>query len=326
MSAATLSPEPPATTVSEPPVRTYHFRPVTACNMCGADVSESRMLGMRLNRSQGKSPAKRPGVAVSVRRCGRCGLHFADPQPKPESLSDHYGVPADEYWPESYFEVKPEYFARQVADARRLLGLPETPGGGERPLALDIGAGIGKAMVALERGGFDPFGIEPSEPFREQAIERIGIDPDRLQLAAIEDADFPADHFDFVTFGAVLEHLYDPAGSIEQALRWTRPGGVIQIEVPSSDHLMAKLLNLFFRLRGTNFVTNLSPMHPPFHIYEFTPESFRRHAARAGCELAEHYFDVASIRHVPRFTHGLLRRWMDRRNSGQQLTVWLRKP
>ncbi len=89
-------------------------------------------------------------------------------------------------------------------------------------------------------------------------------------MSSVEDADFPARSFDFITFGAVLEHLYSPSLALSRALGWLRPGGIIQAEVPSSDHLLSKLLNFYFRLRGTNYVTHLSPMHPPFHLYEFS--------------------------------------------------------
>ena len=38
--------------------------------------------------------------------------------------------------------------------------------------ALDIGAGLGKAMLSLENSGFDTFGLEPSIPFHEKAISK----------------------------------------------------------------------------------------------------------------------------------------------------------
>jgi 2-polyprenyl-3-methyl-5-hydroxy-6-metoxy-1,4-benzoquinol methylase len=43
---------------------------------------------------------------------------------------------------------------------------------------------------------------------------------------------FPEAHFDFITFGAVLEHLYDPSMSIHKAMSWLKPSGIMHIEVP----------------------------------------------------------------------------------------------
>jgi 2-polyprenyl-3-methyl-5-hydroxy-6-metoxy-1,4-benzoquinol methylase len=299
----------------------YTFVERDKCEMCQAPATEHRVLGQRLNKRQGTAPRSVPGVAVSVMKCTRCELIFANPLPIPESIGDHYELPPEDYWVPDYFEVDPGYFGEEIAAAKRLLGSQSGM------TALDVGAGLGKAMKALEAAGFDAYGIEPSSSFRETAISRLGIDPSRIIESMIEDAEFEP-RFDFITFGAVLEHLYHPAEAIERALTWLKPGGVIQIEVPSSSHLMAKFVNLYFRLVGTNFVSHISPMHPPFHLYEFGLESFVQHGRRAGYEIAEHQFhqnDVLFLP-IPRLLHRPLSSWMRRTNKGMQLTVWLRRP
>jgi SAM-dependent methyltransferase len=274
---------------------------------------------MRLNRSQGSAPKQHYGIAVGVQQCGRCGLIFANPLPIPESLTDHYALSPEDYWMPEYFELDSSYFAEEIATAKRLLGF--RPG----MAALDVGAGMGKAMKALQAAGFDTFGIEPSPTFREAAVSRMGIAPEKLSSDTMETAQLEP-RFDFITFGAVLEHLYHPAEAIERALRWLKPGGIIQIEVPSSSHLLARMLNLYFKLRGTNYVTHISPMHPPFHLYEFGLRSFEEHGRKAGYAIAEHRFhqnDVLFVP-VPRPLHRPLSWWMKRTKSGMQLTVWLR--
>lgn len=303
--------------VEHPPLR-YGFVPVARCEMCGSP--RAKVLGLRLNRSQGRHPRRVSGIGVTVMRCHDCGLVFSNPRPRPHDLADHYGVPPESYWTApSQWEMSDQTFAGEIAHAKRLL--PQ--GSGHR--ALDIGAGLGKAMKAMERAGFDVHGIEPSESFRSNTIRRMGIPPERLQLAAVEDAQFPAATFDFVTFGAVLEHIQEPGRAIESAMRWLKPGGVLHAEVPSSDYLISKIVNAFFALQGLNYVTNLSPMHPPYHLYEFTPRSFLAHGKRAGYELAHHEFYVCEVPHLPRLLHPLLRRWMRRNDTGMQLAVYLRK-
>ena len=299
------------------PVMSYSFHPVDVCVMCRSP--RRRMLGMRLNASQGLRPASAAGVAVSVKQCADCDLIFADPLPVPASLSDHYGLPPEEYWhSEEFADWSPDYFAQEIETAKRLLPFEKGM------TALDIGVGLGKGMRSLTHAGFEAWGIEPSKPFYDRAAEKV--DRERLQLAAVEDADFPDESFDFITFGAVLEHIYDPSAVLGRVLKWLKPGGIIQAEVPSSSHLMARLINRYFRLRGTNYVTHISPMHVPFHLYEFGLKSFEKNAAINGYELAEHRYTVCAIYHAPRLLHGPLRWWMDRTNTGMQLTVYLRKP
>jgi SAM-dependent methyltransferase len=297
-----------------PPARTYTFRPVPLCEMCGS--ANRRLLGLRLSASQGLRPRRAEGIAVPVKRC-QCGMVYADPLPVPAAMADHYDLPPEEYWT-NQAPWDESYFAREIADAKRLLGF--TPG----MTALDIGAGRGLAMKSLAHAGFDAFGIEPSAPFRDRAIAD-GADPARLTLAALEDAAFAPASFDFITFGAVLEHLYSPGLALEKALGWLRPGGVIQAEVPSSRWLISRLVNAFFRLAGTTYVTNISPMHAPFHLYEFSLAAFEAKGRELGFTVAEHRFMACDPVHVPRLLKPLAARVMDATKTGMQLTVWLRK-
>lgn len=293
--------------------------------MCGIPSSRNPVLGLRLNRRQGWKPKRNSGFAVTVRRCSSCGLTYPDPLPLPACIQDHYAVPPSSYWTDDYFILDDAYLQDEINCAKRLVSRADPSDVG--PLrALDIGAGIGKAMAALDRAGFEAFGLEPSPTFYGMAIDRLGIQPDRLQLSSIEEAQWPAAQFHFITFGAVLEHLYDPALCLEKALSWLKPGGVIHAEVPSSGYLLHRLLNGYYRLIGTNFVANLSPMHSPYHLYEFTPQSFEAIGNRLGFTLVEHSYHPASGRFVPRFLYPLFFRWMKATDTGMQLTVWLRKP
>jgi 2-polyprenyl-3-methyl-5-hydroxy-6-metoxy-1,4-benzoquinol methylase len=111
--------------------------------------------------------------------------------------------------------------------------------------ALDVGAGIGKCLISLQNAGFDAYGFEPSTPFFERAIRVMGIKPEQLKKGMLEEMNYEPDTFDFITFGAVLEHLYDPDKAIAKAMNWLKPNGLIHIEVPSSKHLVAKIFNLY---------------------------------------------------------------------------------
>jgi SAM-dependent methyltransferase len=233
----------------------------------------------------------------------------------PESIAHHYDRPPERYWTTEYFSEGNDYFAGEVQWFRSLW----TAGG--KPRALDIGAGIGKAMRALERHGFDVYGLEPSQAFYERAIAG-GIRADRLQQLVVEEAEYDRDAFDLVSFGAVLEHLHDPAGAIKRALGWLAPGGFIHVEVPSARWLIARVLNLVYRAQGLDYVTNLSPMHPPYHLYEFTLTSFRRHGTRAGYEVVAHQW-FACQTFVPPPLDTLVTRLMETTRTGMQLQVWL---
>ena len=297
----------------------YRFEQVSSCNMCGASTEESSLIGLRLNCSQGLRPKLKQGIAVTVRRCKRCNLVYPSPFPIPFNMQDHYGVPPDEYWTETYFRNESNYFFSEITKAKKLINFEL----GMR--ALDIGAGIGKSMIALKTAGFDVEGFEPSISFREKAISKMDISADKIKLGMIEEMDFPEESFDFITFGAVLEHLYDPSEAISKAIKWLKKDGVIHIEVPSSDWLISKLVNIFYRIIGTNYVTNISPMHEPFHLYEFTLKSFFDNGKANNYQVISHDYSVCSIIHIPQFLHFLFRWLMKKTSTGMQLTVWLKR-
>ena len=297
----------------------YFFEEIKECEMCGDSTDTHKILGQRLNQTQGLSPKKRTGISVSIKQCTKCNLIYSSPQPVPFDIQDHYGIPPEAYWKQEYFEINPNYSLNQISNAKELL--PYTNG----MTALDVGAGLGKCMIALENSGFDAYGFEPSVPFYERAISKMKIKPQKLKLGAIENVAYPQNSFDFITFGAVFEHLYHPAKCLEKAMQWLKPDGIIHIEVPSSKWLISKLINSYFWLRGTNYVTNLSPMHVPFHLYEFDLKSFSFLGERLKYNIEKYKYDVYSIQFIPKIFHTILKKYMKWTNTGMQLTVYLRK-
>lgn len=296
----------------------YYFNHIDNCNMCGSKTYNHKILGKRLNGSQGKNPKNKIGITTTIVKCTNCGLIYSNPQPVPFDIQDHYGVPPESYWKENYFTVTDNYFQGEIERLKTLLDFKN----GMK--SLDVGAGLGKQMIALSKAGFDTYGFEPSKQFHERAISKMGISSDKLKLGMIEEVEYSENQFDFISFGAVLEHLYDPSGSILKALKWLKPNGIIHIEVPSSDWLIGKIINLFYKLKRTDYVGNLSPMHGPFHLYEFSLKSFEEHAKQHGYELAFHEYYVCQT-FMPKIADYILKPYMRWTNTGMQLCVWLRK-
>jgi 2-polyprenyl-3-methyl-5-hydroxy-6-metoxy-1,4-benzoquinol methylase len=298
----------------------YTFAYASHCDMCGERTDNHKILGQRLNVSQGFTPRKKKGITTTILRCNNCSLVYSNPQPIPLSIQDHYGVPPEEYWKPSYFKTDPDYFLHEIK--RFCEFLPFNKG----MKALDIGAGLGKSMIALKDYGFEAYGLEPSISFHKKAVQEMNIDPEKITLSSIEEAQYPENFFHFITFGAVLEHLYQPSAAIIKALKWLQPGGLMHLEVPSADYLVSTLINLYYSLIGTSYVTNTSPMHSPYHLYEFTPDSFAKFALmNKTFEIIFYEYFVCSAAPFPGFMKPILTRIMNASKTGMQLSVWLRK-
>lgn len=300
-------------------MKRYSFEEITKCEMCGNPTDNHKILGQRLNQSQGLNPKNKSGISVSIKKCSNCELIYSSPLPIPENIQDHYGVPPEDYWKPDYFISNPKYYLYEIEIIKGLL--PYKKG----MKALDIGAGIGHAMLALEREGFDVYGFEPSEPFYKKAINVMNIKPEKIKLGMTENVEYEDNTFDVITIGAVFEHLYHPSACLKKALAWLKPGGIIHIEVPSSNYLISKLINLYYSMRGTNYVTNISPMHSPFHLYEFELKSFSKLENKMNFKIEKIDYHVCEIAFIPKIFHGIFRRYMKLTNTGMQITVYIRK-
>ena len=296
----------------------YKFNYVEKCNMCSSYASTHKILGRRLNQSQGKNPQKKIGISTTICKCINCGLIYSNPQPVPQTLQDHYSVAPEKYWKNEDFNIHDDFFNGEIIRLKNLIQFKQ----GMK--FLDVGAGLGKLMIVLEKEGFDVYGIEPSNTFYKRAIEQMKINPYKLKMEMIEDVEYPENYFDFISFWSVLEHLYDPSDSIMRAMKWLKPNGIIHIEVPSSDWLVSKIINFYYYLIGTDYVGNISPMHFPFHLYEFSLQSFIEHAKQNNYEIAFYeYYERETF--MPKIIDLFIKPYMKFTNKGLQLCVWLRK-
>jgi SAM-dependent methyltransferase len=237
-------------------VTEYAFRR-QQCPVCtGAGV---RLLGRR----GGSAHRLGLGVPSSIYQCRGCELIFPDPMPVPSHIDEHYGD-AEEYFVEHSFEGKQAGY-EGVLDSLAELGA--TPG-----RLLDIGAGRGELLRAALMRGWDAVGLEPAANFARVARQYSGA---QVVEAKLEQRPFPENSFDAVTLGAVLEHVFNPAALLIEINRVLRPGGVLWLDVPNEAGLFYLLGNLYQRIRGRDWVVNLSPTFPPYHVFGFTPKALR---------------------------------------------------
>ena len=297
----------------------YSFLDIPSCNFCGADKSSFKLLGKRLDQAHGKNPKKLKGKSTNIQKCRNCELIFSNPLPIPKNFDDHYGVDPKAYWPDSYFQFDESYFNIELIELKSILDYES-----HTCRALDIGVGIGKCMLAMENKSIESWGIEPSPTFFKMAIEKMNISPDRIKNIGIDEAEYEESFFDFITFGAVLEHLTNPSESINHAMKWLKKGGVMHIEVPNSNWFVSRMGNFYHSIFNPGFASNLSPMHPPYHLYEFSHKTFQVHGEKNGYQVAKHSYHVCTT-YLPKILDTVAVPYMEATNSGMQLVIWLQK-
>lgn len=191
--------------------------------------------------------------------------------PIPLDPSQHYSMEADDYFRLSDLEAK-------TAVMETILRQAELLGGGRGRL-LDVGAGRGELLRAAKERGWHAEGVETSSSFAEYAAHYAGVD---IRREPLTQCGFAEEEFDVIILAATLEHLYDPDESVREIARILRPGGVTFVDVPNEQGLYFRLGSLYQRLRRRDWVINLSPTFPPYHVFGFGPRSLRAILSKHG--------------------------------------------
>lgn len=226
---------------------------MVACNVCGADDAE---------------PVH---PEVGLVRCRRCGLGYLNPQPSDAALarlySDDYYIRPIDPGGRSYLENRAgleRFFAGRLARIERHV----RPG-----RLLEVGAGLGYLLNVARRRGWEVVGLEVSEFAASYARREFGLDVRRQSLS---EASFPPGAFDAVVMRDLLEHARDPRGTLLEARRVLRGGGVLALSMPNWASLNARLGGLGWR-----------HLRPAQHLWHFTPPCLARLLAECGFRLAE---------------------------------------
>jgi SAM-dependent methyltransferase len=230
------------------------------CTLCGASGASLVYRNCRDRRHW------LPGRFDLV-RCRDCGLVRTDPRPSVGSIA--------EFYPPSYVSFAAEVPSTSAwyAVLRSVVRLPYVLRYGSadpwfRPSdtnrLLDVGCGTGVYLQAMGNLGWSVRGVEPDAAAAARAAERLGVQPDRIFVGRVEDADFPPETFDLVTMAHVLEHLHNPRGVLERIRRWLRPGGMIRLWLPNFESIESRVFRkLWFGL------------DVPRHLYHFGPHTIR---------------------------------------------------
>lgn len=239
-----------------------------------------------LGRRGGRAHRGNLGVECKIWSCGTCGLIFPNPMPIPISgLEQHYAVPADEYFQHHEQTDRLEY-AKMLLRQLDQLKIP-------RGTLLDIGSGRGELLRIARDEGWKATGIETSSTFADYSARYSGAEILRQPL---EECRFESNTFDVVVLGAVLEHLYDPDEVIKEIARILKPGGAVFIDVPNEGGLYFLAGNAYQKMKFRNWVVNLAPTFPPYHVFGFTPRSLKALLAKHHLQPAIWYvFSVRSL-------------------------------
>ncbi|MDY7078839.1 MAG: class I SAM-dependent methyltransferase [Chloroflexota bacterium] len=237
------------------------------CNLCGADDNVVRYSSTLRQGESGDWQALRCtnsgyGWHPTIVQCQRCGLVYTDPRPNGQDIVANYQAVEDPLYVEER-EGRVLTFERHLKPLEHLTGPP-----GGRSL-LDVGCHIGVFVEIAARHGWDAWGVEPSYWAVEHARAR-GL---HVVQGTLETADLPEATFDVVTMWDVIEHVTDPLGTLHQAHRLLKPGGLVVVHTIDID-------SLFARVMGPRW-----PWLMEMHIYYFSRFTLRKMLEKCGFQV-----------------------------------------
>jgi len=230
-----------------------------------------------LGRRGGRAHHAGKGIECRIWQCTQCSLIFPNPMPVPEGGAEAlYNLDADDYFINHDVAERGRLALALLSQAESLVE--------RKGRLLDVGVGRGELLKAAAAQGWAVLGLEPSPSFAAAARAHApGVDLLETDLLR---ADLPPGSFDVIILQAVLEHLHDPAGVIEEVARLLAPRGVLYADVPNELGLYARCGNAYQRVRGRDWVFNLSPTFSPFHVIGYSVRSLRALYASHGLEPA----------------------------------------
>ncbi len=210
----------------------------------------------------------------NVVRCTHCGHVMTLPRLRESDLGALYST----YYPRK--QVSVEDLTREAAHSIRPWARLRRWWAGtynqgqyavrQGELMLDIGCGSGLSLLEARAIGAEVRGIE-ADPNVRRIADELGL---AIHIGSLLDEPFGGEKFDLVVLNQVIEHVPDPALTLERLRTRLRRGGRIVLVFPNVE-------SLWHRLSGDSWIN----WHVPYHLHHFSRGGFRRMAARLGYEV-----------------------------------------
>ena len=201
-----------------------------------------------------------PDLTTSFMSCDVCGLIFQNPRLSQSKIHEYYPPEYDSY---QDIELYPDDLYSRIATRgllKRSQVVIDNKGSGK---LLDVGCATGNFLRMMQKfPGWDLQGVEISEHAAKIARENYQLN---VYTGVIEEANYPADHFDVVTLWDVLEHILDPNSLLFEVNRVLKSSGNLILRVPNGGSWDAKLFGKFW-----------SGLDAPRHYYVFDRNTITR--------------------------------------------------
>jgi 2-polyprenyl-3-methyl-5-hydroxy-6-metoxy-1,4-benzoquinol methylase len=205
--------------------------------------------------------------AQDIVECPNCRLVFFD-----GALPG--GLYAEEYFGGSeYLDYAADKAFLQRNFRRQLPTLRQLAPGGR---LLEVGCAYG-FFLEVVRPFWEGKGVDVSAGAIRHARQTLGLNAVEAEFLELPEE---PETYDLICLWDTVEHLPHPVRVIEKAARWLKPGGALVLTTGNIDSSVARFRKERWR-----------QIHPPTHLYYFSPATLGRAVEGAGLTVA----DVSSV-------------------------------
>ena len=248
------------------------------CNLCGKN--DYKIL------EEDKGPFK-------IVRCNYCSSVYVTPLPPKEFIEEYYSL--------NYYIELEQQLPKTLKVWQERLKLVESFQ--KKGILLDVGCGIGSFLSLARNNGWEVYGTEISKEICNYIKERLGLE---VYNGRLQDADYPDEYFDVVTFWHVLEHMQDPLEALKVANRILKKDGLFVVATPNVNNYIYKILYLSAKIKNKPFfLSGFGERNKELHFYYFSPVTIKEILQKAGFNVFLLRSDISGISMPKRMIDGI---------------------
>ena len=193
-----------------------------SCPICGEKENLEELFFRDFSGAAGIVPF----LSYKVYGCPKCGMMYAGDLIESQDIGAYYAK-MSRYEGNSFVlsEKLKAFYNREAAFLLDKVGKDSR--------ILDVGCAFGGLLAALKEQGFvNLYGLEPSAKNARYAMDNFGIE---VINGGLSMGYIPSVRYDLVILSAVLEHLVDLHGVIEELKQYLNPNGKLYLIVPDLD-------------------------------------------------------------------------------------------
>lgn len=217
----------------------------------------------------------------SIVKCRECGLIYVNPRANSETVLSRY---SSKYFKEEYLPYLEKNRKDILNHYRNICTRIRELTNKREVRLLEIGCGTGLLLHVAQEFGLKSIGIEYNESMVEYGIKNFGAN---IIKGDINTTTFEESSFDVIIMADVIEHLFDPLGTLKYCNKLLVSSGVLFLSTPNIDSQLFQQLGAKWDIIG-----------PSEHLYYFNIYTIKSILNKSGFSIVQASYGNEKLKDV----------------------------